>query len=376
MKAKSRLSFIDKVILWLNVILALSILISYIAPFADPKTFWVFAFFGLAYPILLVANLIMVGYWLLRRKWHFFISVACILCGWTVLNNTIGFRAGDNYQDAKGGGRPMDTGNVRVMTYNVHNFKKYGSKNDISTKHEILDIINHEHPDIIGFQEFYSRMHGEYDMRDSLVKIMGPGFYYFEPVIYNSTEAIGIAIFSKFPIKAHGLIRFSDKASENECIYIDVQKGDQMFRMYSVHLQSIRFDPEDYKYINSITGNEKTDKSSARRLGSKLKTAFIRRSDQVVKIKESAAQCPYPYIISGDFNDTPSSYAVNYMATGLKNAFHEKGSGFGRTYNGNFPNYQIDYIMASPQFKVASYQIVEKKLSDHYPVRSDLILSR
>ena len=94
----------------------------------------------------------------------------------------------------------------------------------------------------------------------------------------------------------------------------------------------------------------------------------------MIKIKDHAAQCPYPYIISGDFNDTPSSYAVNAMAQGLKNAFREKGSGFGRTYNGNFPNYQIDYIMASPQFEVADYQIIEKRLSDHYPVRSDLLL--
>ena len=91
-------------------------------------------------------------------------------------------------------------------------------------------------------------------------------------------------------------------------------------------------------------------------------------------IKAHAALCPYPYIISGDFNDTPASYSVNQMAKGLKNAFREKGTGFGRTYNGSFPNYQIDYIMASPQFDVASYQITERKLSDHYPVRSDLVL--
>ena len=126
--------------------------------------------------------------------------------------------------------------------------------------------------------------------------------------------------------------------------------------------------------MNSITGDGKADKSSARRLGSKLKIAFIKRSAQVVKIKAHAAHCLYPYIISGDFNDTPASYAVNEMAKGLKNAFREQGSGFGRTYNGNFPNFQIDYIMASPQFNVLSYLIIQKKLSDHYPVRSDLQL--
>ncbi|HEY9196231.1 MAG TPA: endonuclease/exonuclease/phosphatase family protein, partial [Mucilaginibacter sp.] len=161
----------------------------------------------------------------------------------------------------------------------------------------------------------------------------------------------------------------------NQCLYIDVNKNGKTFRVYSVHLQSIKFDPEDYKYIDSVSHKGKTDMQSTKRLGDKLKNAFIKRSVQVFKVKAHAAKCPYPYIISGDFNDTPTSFAVNQMAAGLKNAFCEKGSGLGRTYNGNFPNYQIDYIMASKQFEVASYQIIEKKLSDHYPLRSDLILN-
>jgi endonuclease/exonuclease/phosphatase family metal-dependent hydrolase len=368
MKDKSTLNFIDKVVLCLNALLSLSLILSYFAPVVDPKSFWEFAFFGLAYPFLLMANFIMLLYWLLRKKWQWLLPLVCILAGWGMLNNNIGFRSAGNEEAAK------DSAAIRVMTYNVHNFKRYGSANDISTKHEILDIINHEQPDIIGIEEFFSRPHGQYDMRDSIAKILGNGYYYFEPVIYNSTEAIGIAIFSKYPIVDHGFIPISDQKSENACIYIDVKKGDRTFRVYGVHLQSIRFDPEDYKYINSITHQGKTDLSSTRRLGSKLKTAFIKRSAQVVKIKANAAQCPYPYLITGDFNDTPASYAVNYMSKGLKNAFREKGSGFGQTYNGSFPNFQIDYIMASPEFDIKNYQVTTKKLSDHYPVRSDVYL--
>ncbi|MDR3696882.1 endonuclease/exonuclease/phosphatase family protein [Mucilaginibacter sp.] len=368
MKDKNNLAFIDKVIICLNIVLSLALIISYFAPVVDPKIFWEFAFFGLAYPFLLMANVIMAVYWFLRKKRYWLLPVVCIFCGWRVLSNTIGFHA------SSGDGAPADSAIIRVMTYNVHNFKRYGAANDTSTKHEILGIINHQQPDIIGFQEFYSRTHGQYDMRDSIAKILGHGYYYFEPVIYNSTEAIGIAIFSKLPIIDHGFIPLSDRKSENACIYIDVKKGDRQFRFYSVHLQSIRFDPEDYKYINSITHQGKTDISSTRRLGSKLKTAFIKRSSQVMKIKGNAAQCPYPYLITGDFNDTPASYAVNYMEKGLKNAFREKGSGFGQTYNGSFPNFQIDYIMSSPQFDIKNYFVTEKKLSDHYPVRSDVSL--
>ena len=64
------------------------------------------------------------------------------------------------------------------------------------------------------------------------------------------------------------------KKSENACIYIDVKKGSRIFRVYSVHLQSIRFDPEDYKYINSITDDGNTDIASTRRLGMKLENGF------------------------------------------------------------------------------------------------------
>ncbi|MDN3582270.1 endonuclease/exonuclease/phosphatase family protein [Mucilaginibacter flavus] len=367
---KGGLSFIDKVFLWINFLLCLALLLSYLAPVVSPQTFWIIAFFGLAYPPLLLLNVILIVYWLLRRRWPVVISLVTIVIGWGVLNNNIGLRSRSSFLPAPG------INSVRMMTYNVHNFKHYGSKNDVSTKQEILALIADESPDVIGFQEFYTRYKGPYDTSDSLKKILGSSNFYFEPFYFNDSEGIGMAIFSKLPIIAKGMIRLSDeKGSGNQCLYVDVKKGGKMFRVYSVHLQSIKFDPEDYKYLDSVSKKGKTDMHSTKRLGVKLKNAFIKRSMQIVKVKEHAAQCPYPYIISGDFNDTPTSYAVNQMAKGLKNAFREKGSGLGRTYNGDFPNYQIDYIMASKQFDIASYQIIEKKLSDHYPLRSDLILN-
>ena len=163
MKDRAKLNLLDKIILWLNALLALSLILSYFAAYVNPKTIWELSFFGLAYPVLLTANLILVAWWLLRRKWLWLISIVCAFCArWNALSTAIGFRASSN-----GAIKPVDTNNVRVMTYNVHNFKRYGSNNDISTKHEILDIIRQEQPDVICFQEFYSRMRGQYDMRDS-----------------------------------------------------------------------------------------------------------------------------------------------------------------------------------------------------------------
>ncbi|WPU94044.1 endonuclease/exonuclease/phosphatase family protein [Mucilaginibacter sabulilitoris] len=370
MRAKRKQSFIGKILLWINLLLCFALLLSYLAPQINPSKVWILAFFGLAYPLLLILNLMMMVYWLLRRRWQFALSFITILAGYNTLLNNIGFR----FSGAEAA-KPAVENAIRVITYNVHNFKRYGSNNDASTKHQILTMLSQQQPDIIGFQEFYTKNKGQYEMRDSIIKIMGADNFYFEPFNFNSSEAIGMAIFSRFPIVGKGMIHFSASKSENQCLYVDVKKGQKTFRLYSVHLQSIRFDPEDYKYLDSVSKKGKTDIQSTKRLGGKLKTAFIKRSEQVFKVKEHAAKCPYPYLITGDFNDTPASFAVNQMARGLKNTFREKGSGFGRTYNGDFPNYQIDYIMASPQFDVLTYKIIEKKLSDHFPLRSDVVLA-
>jgi endonuclease/exonuclease/phosphatase family metal-dependent hydrolase len=367
MKAKKRqLTFFDKLLLWLNYALCVAMLIGYLAPYIDPGKFWPIAFFGLAYPPLLLANVIMIVYWLFRRSYLVFISVAVILIGWNALNNNIGLRVpgSDSYAFKV----------IRAMTYNVHNFKHYGAKNDISTKHEILELIKEQQPDIIGIQEYFTRKKGEYDMTDSIKRLMGAKHYYFEPFMSSSSEEIGMAIFSKYPIINHGLIQLSFKGSTNQCLFVDVDNNGVKFRMYSVHLQSVNFEAQDYKYLGTLSKKGKTNIAATKRLGGKLKNAFIKRSEQVFLIKDHAKTSPYPYIISGDFNDTPSSFAVNQMAKGMKNAFREKGSGLGRTYNGDFPNYQIDFVMVSQQFDVAGYRITEKKLSDHYPLTADLVL--
>jgi endonuclease/exonuclease/phosphatase family metal-dependent hydrolase len=367
MKAKRKLTLFDKIFLIINLALCLALIISFFAPFTDPRKFWVISFFGLAYPLLLLSNCILILYWGIRERWWFLLSVITILCGYSVLNNNIGLHA--IKESIKPGER-----NIRLMTYNVHNFKKFGAKKDSPTKHEILDLIENAHPDIIGIQEFYSRYRGQYNMVDSMKKIMESNSYYLKSFDGNKDEVIGMAIFSRYPIIDSGYIHLSDElGSVNQCLYADVKIDTKIIRFYCVHLQSIQFDPQDYRSIGPI----KTilpGIRSVRRIEGKLKIAFLKRAEQVFIIKAHAAKCPYPYIITGDFNDTPSSFAVNQMAKGLKNAFAEMGFGLGRTYNGSFPNYQIDYIMPQPQFDVLNYWVVRKKLSDHYPVVSDLVL--
>ncbi|MBD1394002.1 endonuclease/exonuclease/phosphatase family protein [Mucilaginibacter glaciei] len=369
MRAKKKgLNFFEKLLLYFNVMLCVALLLSYIAGYVDPRKFWLIAFFGLAYPPLLLFSGIMAVYWLLRKSLYALLSIITIAVGYNVLASNIGMRL------------PADSDNtankntLTLMTYNVHSFKVYGLNNTLATKHDFLELIKDQNPDIIGMQEFYTRRRGQYNMIDSVKRIMNSNEYYYEPFDAVPDESSGMAIFSKYKIIGHGWVKFNS-GSGNQCIYVDVEKNGSKFRMYSVHLQSIHFEPEDYKYLGDVSKKGPTDMNATKRLGSKLKNAFIKRAEQVFIVKNHAKTCPYPYTISGDFNDTPASFAVTQMAKGMKNAFREKGAGLGRTYNGDFPNYQIDFVMVSPQIKVNDYRIIEKKLSDHYPLKTELVLN-
>lgn len=368
-KKKSGLNVFNKLLLVANIVAVVSLLLAYLSSFVDPNSFWVPAFFGLAYPGILAVNVIFVIYWLISSPRYALLSFLVIIGGWNILTSYVGFRESSGIMVPK-----SSESFIRVLTYNVHNFKQFGDKNDKFTKAQILDIIRKEQPDVLCFQEFFNRPRSEYNFSKLIPEILNSKYYFYEPTIDNDYESTGTAIFSKYPIIKTGKVLFDKKMNWNEAVYADVQVGKKIFRIYNVHFQSISFKPEDYQYLKKVTKEIDTDVESSRKIGSRLKQAFEKRAHQVKILRSHAETVKTPYIIAGDFNDTPISYTVQNVSEGLQNSFQKKGSGFGITYNGAFPNFQIDYILASPEFTIKNYLIVDKKLSDHYPVRTDLEL--
>lgn len=365
---KKKITFFDKLMLFVAIAAAICLCCGIFAGKSDPREHIILAFFGLAYPFFLLGNLLILLYWLLRKKWAFAIVTILIICsGWHTLIATFGFfgNTGTNEKSSDDF--------VRVMTYNVHNFKPYGDKITREVKEKMLAVIREQNPDVICFQEFFTKPKGPFDTVDSLKKMLNTKHYYFVPTLESSTEAIGLAIFSKYPIVNSGRINF-ENSSGNESIYVDLKFKSQVFRVYNVHFQSISFQEEDYSYLDGVSKEIDLNKASTKRILRMIKSAFLRRSEQVDVMKDHLTSCTTPYVIVGDFNDTPASYAVTKITDSLNNAFIEKGQGLGRTYNGKFPNFQIDYIATTKDFEVENYHIVKAKLSDHFPVRSDIRL--
>ena len=367
---KKRTTFFDKLVVLLAIVAAICLVGSILASSSDPREHIVLAFLGLAYPFILFSNLIILTYWLVRRKWVFSLLTLAIICwGWHTLIATIGFfgNAGKNEK--------AEDELVRVMTYNVHNFKPYGDEITEQVKDEMLNVVRDQNPDVVCFQEFFTKPNGPFDTVDSLKKLLNTKYYYFVPTMQSTSEAIGLAIFSKYPIKDKGKIVF-EEAGGNESIYVDLAVNKHALRIYNVHLQSISFEIEDYSYLEKVKSDMNVEKGSSKRILRMLRSAFKKRSTQVDIMKAHMKTCTTPFVIAGDFNDTPASYAVTKMTDSLNNAFIKKGQGLGRTYNGKFPNFQIDYIATTIDIEVTNYHIVEAKLSDHFPVRSDLRLKQ
>jgi len=367
---KAKPTFLDKVVRLIAIALAIGLVLGFMAGRFDPRGFQLIAFFGLAYPFILLLNVFMIIWWCIRKRWLFALATTfLILFGWNALTATFGLMG------EVGKGPKAEKDLIRMMTYNVHSFKPYGQENIPAVKEQMLSLIASENPDIICFQEYFTRRKGAFDITDSLKRILKKPYYYFVPSSENSYEATGLAIFSKYPIKDKGTIVFGENYGGNASIYIDVMIRNQKIRVYNVHLQSISFDKQDYSYIDHVKQKMDPALYPSKRILVLLRNAFLKRSEQVDIMKAHMKTCETPFLIAGDFNDTPASYAVTQLTKSLKNTFKEQGRGFGKTYNGKFPNFQIDYIATTKDIDVMNYHIIEAELSDHFPVRTDLRLN-
>ncbi|WP_462255274.1 endonuclease/exonuclease/phosphatase family protein [Ferruginibacter sp.] len=353
-----------------NIILAVLFLLGCYGGWFNPKYFWPLGLLTLASFYLLGLLLLFVLFWLfVKARWSL-ISVITILLAYKPITTIIPFRFSTGFAKQK------QDSNLRIMSWNVEHFDILEHKTHPEKKQQMLDLIKDFQPDIATFQEMVGSDNVAKAINyipDIMEQAVFTDYNYsYNPKLdFDGQHHFGIITFSKYPIINKKTMSYYPNDYNSIFQYTDIVKGADTFRVFNIHLQSLKFTVTNLEYIEKPTITDDEDLKKSRSLISKLKKGFLKRKIQSERIKEEMDKSPYPVIVCGDFNDVPNSYAYNTIGKGIQNAFAEKGSGIGRTYSGISPTLRIDNIFLDYKFEVKQFTRISKKLSDHFPVITD-----
>lgn len=341
------MKFFKKSIFALNIVLVVALVMAYLSPYFDPNHYWIFSIFGLFYPIILIANLVMILLWLFIDFKYLFLSLIVIFLGWSHLQGFVNFS-----------GKGEEKSELKILTYNM-GFSyplRSGSKEAREKKKGELKsfFLSQSDVDVFCLQESSSFSR----------KILKRGYkdYYTHEI-----DRRGTFIFSKYPILRHGEISFG--TSTNSCLWADINFKKDTIRIYNMHLQSNRVSHDAVKVIDNVKKQEKKTWDGVKGILRKYSSASRIRARQSQKVAEHAATCSHPTIICGDGNDPPTSFTYSRISEGYQDSFAEAGSGIGTTYAGKIPMLRIDYIFADDEFQVNTFDILTEQFSDHYAVK-------
>ena len=355
-----RLSTLFKI---LTLICLCGLLLAYLTPFVHPNTLKILPFFGLAYPIILSCTLIALVFWIFAKSRMVILIVLVLLIGGKLHFRM--FTLGSNESNL-----PSEEKILHVMSYNVRLFDLFNNDIELRNKNKdsIFAYIASQAPDIVCFQEFYHQDRPtSFTTRDSLVKLLETkDFHERYAHKLRGRQNFGVVIMSKYQMIARGDVMFNTQGDQdfNYCIFADIVKNQDTFRIYNVHLQSIKLQEDDYSDFSDNAVKEEP-KSMFRRVIDKLRIAYPKRADQARRVMEHVRTSPYPTIVCGDFNDTPMSYTYHQFSKVLIDSFRNTSMGIGSTYVGKVPAGRIDYIFHANDLRSSDFVIQETPYSDH-----------
>ncbi|MBT3207767.1 MAG: endonuclease/exonuclease/phosphatase family protein [Bacteroidetes bacterium] len=360
---------LNKIFLIINLILIVVLFFSYLASHVNPSKTWVIAFFGLAYPQILIANIIFIILWFFRKPKYALISIITILLGWQYFSRSFQI----NFSKEKSEFENENTNDFKLLTYNVRLFDLYNWTKQNNSPDEIFEFTASQNPDIFCFQEFVSNSSNTARSYKYVANHKMARYSHFAYTKSNRNLYYGVVTYSKYPIINRGEIRFDD--TKNISIFSDIKINSDTIRLYNLHLQSIRFDLKNYHYLDTMSFKyDEENIAQIEDITKRMKIAYQKRSDQVAIVSAHMKKSPYKIVICGDFNDTPVSYTYSELIAELLDAFVESGHGFENSFTGIFPSFRIDYIFHDEKIQSYDYQTIKVDFSDHFPVSCRLVL--
>ena len=332
-------NFWNKIIVFVNSILAILLLLSYLLPYISPETVPIFTIISLAVPVLLALNIFFIIYWIIKLKKYFTISLISIILGIGYISNIYKFSEKKIFLND----------DLKVMSYNVRLFNHYNWSTDSTIVKKISSFISEKEPDVLSIQEYYDA--------ESL-QLKYP--YQFIKTKSNFNK-FGLAIFSKFKIINSGSLDL--KESANNIIYTDILKDKDTIRVYNIHLESLKMN----------TSQENFGTKNSNKLLEQMEASFQKQAKQVELFLQHEKKWDGKKILCGDFNNTAFSWVYRELSNEKQDAFKEAGKGLGKTFNYWYP-LRIDFILTDANFDINNFKTFDIPYSDHYPILARLNL--
>ncbi len=343
-----------------NVVFAILLLCSLLAYFIPPSVSPFFAFAGLAFPVLLVLNILFLVFWLLKLDPRIFLSLVCIGLSLFHIQRLYKFSGSNKVVNP--------SSSFKVMTYNVRMFNHYAWLADDDVPQKIATEIEQQKPNILFIQEYYqTEKTPEFSFKHHYAKMTNVGKNY------------GLAIYSDYPILNKGTVDYSDSShlENNQFIFADIDIKGNTYRCINAHLASVGLGNSDYKRLSNPTeGTQQEIERGFWQIAVRIGKAFKRRTTQAEALVSAIEESPFPVILAGDFNDTPSSYTYKRINNLLEDSFLESGKGFSKTYAQALIPLRIDYVFHGETLRAFNYHVSNQKLSDHYSVSVELEIVR
>jgi len=204
----------------------------------SPAVFVLPAFFGLAFPYLMIINIGFIGLWIWRLKPEFLISTLVIIIGFNHLQDSV---------KLSGSKAETSESSFAVISYNLRLFNLLEGKKAESTEQSILSFLKKDGASVICLQEYFVAGSPELKAAD-LKKQFGKGTAIHSKFIRGrENRNYGNLIVSRYPIIKKGEVGFPNSSSL--AIFADIVIRGDTIRFYNIHLQSFRLRRMERSFI-------------------------------------------------------------------------------------------------------------------------------
>jgi endonuclease/exonuclease/phosphatase family metal-dependent hydrolase len=323
----------------------------YLSVWIPPTTFWPAVIGSYSIPVVLMINAFLIIVLPLIKLRLIVFPLMALFIGIPFLQVT--------YSN-KGSTTAKLNHDLSILSFNAKFFRKRKTYGEFS--YEMIRWAAEDTSDIKCFQEYSTNERWPVLDITRQIKEQGYNGFVYAADMDDDEHSPGMAIYSRHEIVDSGFV-WKNYNTFHSGIFADVKIGGDTIRIYNVHLASMHLRLFEYKDPSNYWGKIKY-------LIWTLKNSAKVRSGQIDKLLSHIEQSPYPYIICGDFNETPYSYNYFRLKKNFLNAFEKAGHGFGFTFNSVVFFLRIDHQFYGPDFQAVHFHVDRNmKISDHFPVR-------